>query len=122
MDPRRTILVLAGAAGSFALMLRVGHRNPSVVLMVLFSIWVLSPFAALIFAGRASKSWPVLAQNALLAVTLFVTLGSLAIYADVAFGTPWAKPASGFLMVPLVSWALIAIVILTARFGGRDAR
>jgi hypothetical protein len=40
------IAVLAGAGGSIGMTLRVGHRNNSRVLLVLFGIWVLSPFIA----------------------------------------------------------------------------
>ena len=38
--------VLAGAGGSFGLMLRAGRRNHSRILMVLMAGWVLSPFMA----------------------------------------------------------------------------
>ena len=44
--------VLAGAVGSVGLMLYVGRRNHSRVLLVLFALWVLSPFAALGWAYR----------------------------------------------------------------------
>jgi hypothetical protein len=42
---------------------------------------------------------------------LVLTLGSLAIYGEVAFGPPRAKPAAVFLMVPLASWLIMAVVI-----------
>lgn len=42
------IAVVAGAGGSIGLMLWAGHRNPSRLLIVLFAIWVLSPFVALV--------------------------------------------------------------------------
>ena len=42
---------------------------------------------------------------------------------DVAFGRPRAKPAFVFLVVPLASWLLIAIVIpIAARMSGRLSR
>ena len=40
-------------------------------------------------------------------VMLILALGSVAIYADVAFGPPREKPAFVFLVVPLASWLLI---------------
>ena len=49
------LATVAGAAGSIGLMLRVGHRNDSTIpllLLVLFTGWVLSPFVALLLAER----------------------------------------------------------------------
>jgi len=114
-----TIAVVAGAGGSTGLMLRVGHRNRSLILLALFGIWVLSPFIALVLASVVSKRWPVITRAALYSVMLVLTLGSLAIYADVAFGPPRAKPAFVFLVVPLASWLLIAIVVPVAAFVSR---
>src|SRR6266446_2284751 len=114
------IVVLAGAGVSVALILRVGHRNNSRVLIALFGIWVLSPSVALLWANLVSKCWPVLTRTTLYSLMLILTLGSLAIYANVAFGPPRAKPAFEFLVVPLVSWLLIAIVVpIAAMISGR---
>ena len=113
------IAVLAGAAASIGFTLRVGHRNNSRVLLVLFGTWVLSPFIALVWANVVSKRWPALARTTLYTVMLVLTLGSLAIYGDVAFGPPRAKPAFVFLVVPLASWLLIAIAVATAKISGK---
>jgi hypothetical protein len=107
--------VVVGAVGSAALMLHVGSRNPSSVLMVLFAGWVLSPFIALGFADRASTRWPPAARALLNGLGLIVTLGSLAIYASVDLRRP-AQPAFMFLVVPLVSWLLVAGVVTAATF------
>ena len=82
------IAVLAGAAGSFGLMLHAGRRNDSRILLVLFTIWVLSPFVALVLADVVSKRWSVLTRATLHSVMLVLTLGSLAIYGDAALGPP----------------------------------
>src|SRR5882672_8229229 len=76
------VAVVVGAGGSLALMLRVGHRNKSGLLLVLFAIWVLSPFVALASANAISKRWPVLTQATLYTGMLVITLGSLAIYGE----------------------------------------
>jgi hypothetical protein len=113
------IALLAGAAGSVGFMLHVGHRNDAVipvVLLIFFTIWVLSPFAALLLADRVAKRWSRLSRAALHGVMLVVTLGSLAIYRAVALGPPRPKPAAGFLLVPLGSWLLMAIVVPFAAF------
>ena len=59
------IAVVAGALGSVGLMLWVGHRNSSRVLVVLFAIWDLSPFIALVLADIVSKRWSVLTRATL---------------------------------------------------------
>ncbi|HUE24409.1 MAG TPA: hypothetical protein VMQ86_22190 [Bryobacteraceae bacterium] len=82
--------------------------------MVLFAVWVLSPFMALVAAGAVSKRWPVLTRAALYTLTLVLTLGSWAIYGYVALGPPRAKTAAVFVVVPPASWLLIAIVVPVA--------
>lgn len=94
------IAVLAGAGGSVGLMLRVGRHNDSRILLVLFAIWVLSPFVALVVANAVSKRWSVLTRATLYGVMLILPLGSLVIYGNVALGPPRAKPAFLFLVVP----------------------
>jgi hypothetical protein len=117
------IAVLAGAVGSAGLMLRAGHRNNSRILLIMFALWVLSPFMALVLANVVSKRWSVLTRATLHSVMLVLTLGSLAIYGDVALGPPRAKTAFVFLVVPPASWLLIAIVVpIAALISGRLSR
>ncbi|MGA8027450.1 MAG: hypothetical protein WB992_09905 [Bryobacteraceae bacterium] len=104
------IALLVGAAGSIGLMLQVSHRNHSRILLVLFAIWVLSPFMVLAFADVVSKRWPVLTRATTYSLMLVLTLASLAIYGEVALKPP-RKLASVFLVVPLASWLLIAILV-----------
>ena len=73
------IAVAAGTVGSLGLMLRADQRTPR-FLLVLFFIWVASPFVALAWANVVSRSWQVLTRGALYGVTLLVALGSLAFY------------------------------------------
>ena len=105
------VAVLAGAVGSMALTLRAGRRNDSRLLLLLFAIWVLSPFVALAMTYVVSKRWSVPTQTTLYSVTLVITLASLSIYGDVVLGTPRAKPAFAFLIVPLLAWLLIGSVV-----------
>ena len=114
---------LAGAAGSVGLMLHAGSHQNSRILLLLFVVWVLSPFVAAVLANVVSKRWSVLTRATLNVVTLVLTLGSLAIYGDVSFGHPRAKIGFVFLVVPLASWLLIAIVVPIAAFiSGRLSR
>lgn len=104
------IAVLAGAAGSIGLMLRAGQRSPR-ILLVLFAIWVLSPFVALVLAHVVSKRWSVPTRATLYSVMLVATLGSLAIYGEDALRPRKAQPAFVYVAVPPASWLLTAIVV-----------
>jgi hypothetical protein len=101
--------VLAGAAGSVGMMLYAGRRNPSRFLLLLFAVWVLAPFVALVWAHVGSKSWPFLQRTTLYRLMLVVSLASLTIYGEVALGRFNVKTAFPFLAVPAASWLLIAI-------------
>lgn len=117
------IAVLAGAVGSAGLMLHAGHNNPSRLLLVLFALWVLYPFMALVLANMVSKRWSVVTRTALYTVMLVLTVGSLAIYGDVALGPPRPKTAFVFVVVPPASWLLIGIVLpIAALISGRPSR
>ena len=104
------IAVLAGAVVSLGFLLRAGRRTPR-FLLVLFVLWVLSPFMALVWSNMVSKRSSVVTRATLYTVMLVLTLGSLAIYGDVAFGYATAKVGFVFLVVPLASWLLIAIAV-----------
>jgi hypothetical protein len=114
--------VVFGAGGSVGLMLLVGHRNPSRLLIALFVIWDLSPFVALVLADMVSKRWSAITRAALYGVMLILTLASLAFYADVAL-RPRSQPAFRFLVVPLGSWLLMTIAVpIAALISGRPSR
>jgi hypothetical protein len=110
------IAALAGAASSLGLMLYAGRHQNSRILLLLFAGWVLSPFMAAVLANVVSQRWPVFTRATLNVTMLVLTLGSVAIYGDAAFGHPRAKIGFIFLMVPLASWLLIAVVVPIAAF------
>ena len=105
------LVMLAGALVSLGLMFYVGRRQPSLFLMVLFTGSVLGPYAGLLVADRASSRWSAPARLALVSVMLTSTIGSVALYAFVVLGPPRPKPAFYFLVVPVATWLLAAIVI-----------
>jgi len=106
------IAVVVGATGSLALMLYIGRRNPSFLLLVLFTGWVLSPFVALLLANRVARLRRI-PKGAFDALAFFLSFGSLAIYATVYVTSP-PKPAFWFLVVPFGSWLLLGITALVA--------
>jgi hypothetical protein len=110
------VAVVAGAAGSVGLMFRASQHPPR-VLLVLFTIWVLSPFVALLWANLISKRWSAVTRAMLYGTTLIVTLSSMSIYADFVHVKPAGSPnAFLWVIVPPVSWAFIAIVVSLAAF------
>jgi len=118
-----TLLVLfAGTAASLILMFRVGRNNPSVILLALFTIWVLCPFVALACATLVSGHWPGRLRALLYGGSLLLTTASVAAYAAVALGPPKPKPAAMFLVTPFVSWLLIAMAGLSFRRSLRSSR
>ena len=109
----RTVALMAvvvGAAGSVALMLREGQRSDSIVLLILFTIWVLSPFVALLLANTVSKRWSVLTRMTLYSVMLILSMSSLTIYGILALRPPSSTPAFVFVVVPLGSWLLMMVL------------
>ena len=112
------ILVGVGAAGSLSLMLREGGRTPR-FLLVLFVIWVLAPFAALLWANILSKGWADLTRVALYGVTLVLTVCSLAIYGGVISPPARSPHAFIFVAVPPASCLLMIIVIVSAELISR---
>jgi hypothetical protein len=95
------IAAVAGAVGSVALTLRAGKSSPR-LLLVLFVLWVLSPFAALAWANIVSIRWADLTRTTLCGVTLIITLGSLAIYSGFVSPPAGSAHAFVFVVVPLV--------------------
>jgi hypothetical protein len=111
------VALIAGAAGSVGFMLHVGHRNNSLVLLMLFGIWVLSPFIALVLANAFWKPGSVLTRATSYSVMLVVAMGSLAINGYFALRPRTAKPAGIFLVVPLASWLFIAADVARRNVG-----
>ncbi len=115
------IAALAGAVGSYAFMLRAGHRNKSLLLLGLFTIWVLSPYAALVLAWMKAERWSALTRRALYVVMPVLSLVSLAVYAVAAVRPP-RQAAAVFLLIPAASWLEIAIVPIVAIVYARRSR
>ena len=108
------VALLIGAAGSVGFTLRAGQRNPSRLLIALFVVWVLSPFIAMLFGNFIFKDWAVLTRATLYSAALILSLVSLAIYGQVALGPPRAKTAFVFVVVPPISWLLMALAVSVA--------
>jgi len=109
----RTVVLatlLVGAAGSLYFMFNAGRNQKSFFLIACFTIWVLSPFIALLTIV-ISKRWSISARMTFFLLILFITVGSLVSYSGSLnlFGAK--PPAFKFLIVPLVSWLIIVTAI-----------
>jgi hypothetical protein len=107
------IALVAGAAGSVLLMMRAGARQPSILLILLFTGWVLSPFVALGLANVQSPNWQPITRTALYGVMLGVSFISLSVYTLHAL-IPGMKAGFIYLVVPAACWVLIALALTTA--------
>ena len=107
------VAVGAGAGGSLVFLLHAG-RSPALVLVLIMSAWVLSPFAALAVAGAISTRWSAPTRSALSWVMLALPLGSLVVYGVDFLHPPAVQRAFVFVVVPPVSWLLIAVAITSA--------
>ena len=111
------IAMVAGAAGSLALLLRASTHTPR-FLLALFVLWVLSPFAMLAWANT-TKRWSPGTRVTLCWVTLILALGSLPIYAGLIPRPAGTRLAFVFLMVPLASWVLLILALSVAALASR---
>ena len=114
LRPIALAVVAVGAVGSLYLMFSASRHQNSIILIALFTGWVLSPFVGLFITNKFSNRWTGNARSSLYWLMIILTIFSLVAYGG-AFNTPRTKNAFVFLVVPLISWLLIAIVILIAR-------
>ena len=94
-------------------MMRAGARQPSILLLSLFTGWVLSPFIALALANVWSPNWQPITRTALYGVMLGVSFISLSVYTLHAL-IPSMKAGFIYLVVPAGCWVLIALALTTA--------
>lgn len=110
-----------GAITSLALMLRAAHHQRSIILVLLFAGWVLSPFFGLGYAYLSSKRWLRSARVVFYVLTVLIVLGCPAVYAGVAFGRTSLKMGFVFLVIPFVCWLLIGFLVCVALLSSRKA-
>ena len=104
------IVLFAGAISSLVLMFNAGHNQKSILLILLFTGWVLSPFIGLFIADMISKNWLSKTRLTIHLLIIFITVASLIFYSE-TLKIPGTKPAFKFLIVPLISWVLILIIV-----------
>jgi hypothetical protein len=115
------IALIVGAAGSIVLMMRAGARQRSIILILLFAGWVLSPFLALALANLRASRWPARVRTSLYAAMIGVSALSLAIYGMHAVRGVM-KAGFVYLVVPAMAWLLIAVALGANALAARGQR
>jgi hypothetical protein len=110
----RAGLWIAGT-GSLACTLYAGRHNNSIVLIVLFAAWVVSPFAGLWLAERSAERAPAGIAASIRSSALVIMVFSLAIYGAAAIQGPSHQTTFAFLAVPAASWLAIVPLLIAAR-------
>jgi len=109
---------IIGAVGSLGFLLSAG-RNTPLLLLILFVGWVALPFVVLASAAMLSERWSAFTRSALLAVSILVTIGSLAVYCYFTLWPLESTPARTWLIVPGVAVIVIAMIPIAVRLTRR---
>ena len=92
-------------------MLFASRENRHYEITALFIVWVAAPFVLLWVADRASKHWPRLVNTTLSWLMLLVACVTLAAYVRRIVRPPAAQAAFVFVLVPPMSWLVIALAL-----------
>ena len=109
------VTTLGAASASVLFLLEAGRRQSSGILLALFLGWTLSPFVAQAIANMTSSRWPALTRTTLYTLMIVVAAASVVIYAAAAHGTLRMKVGTIFLVVPFLSWLLLATAVPLAK-------
>lgn len=113
------LALVIGCVGSVVLLLRASE-HPPVSLILLFIVWVSSPFVALAAGHVLSAKWSVATRTALYVMMVVVAIVSLAAYANAGPGPGHPRTRVFlFVLVPPAAWALAAIGIGAAAMASR---
>jgi hypothetical protein len=119
--PVVTLVLVTSIVGAMVSMFAVGHRQPSVILMAMFFVWVLSPYVALWLANVRAADWNPPPRRQLQYATVLISLAALGRYLWVLVWPVVHQPASTFMIVPFISWLVVAMVITLTERQARSA-
>jgi hypothetical protein len=112
-------LLLVGSIGSLYFMFNVGRNQKSIILLLLFTGWVLSPFVGLLIANSSSNRWFAM-RKLIYWLMIVLPIASLAAYSGILL-PPDVKPAFIFLVFPLASWlVLLAAYLITRNISNKN--
>jgi hypothetical protein len=103
------LLTFGGAAASFVLVLTAGKQNHSFWLRAIFLAWVLLPFLEMFVIFLISRRWNWAARKTICWLVLFLSAGSLFVYAELQ-GIWGTRPAAVFLVTPFFTLAALSLI------------
>jgi len=109
------LLILLSALWSLECTVYAGAHNPSLLLRVLFVIWVVSPFGG---ADRLVKAYGGRQPNAGFnpaPAGAIACVAAAALLTEGTIGVVLRQRAAPFLLVPAGLWAILALLALAAR-------
>jgi hypothetical protein len=110
-----TLTTTAAALGGLVAMFLIGRHQRSILLIVMFAVWVLSPLVALVLINARARAWNPPAHRTFQYATILISGVAFIRYVWVVVRPLTAQPASTFLIVPLVSWIAIGVAAAVAR-------
>lgn len=100
------VLTVMSAMASLYFMAIAGRRQQSIFLIAVFTLWVMAPFAGMLWINKASQNWPLRRRNQFCLMMVFISISSVIAY-SLGIRPQDAKPAFTYLVFPSLSWALI---------------
>ena len=107
-------ILLIGTMGSLYFLFKTGSNQKSILLLGLFTAWVLSPFLGLLFTYRLSKRWTEKMSTRIYWTIIILTAISLTVYSGI-LKLSQTPPAFIFLFLPFLLWLIISIILLIAK-------
>ena len=108
------MLTVIAAVASLRVMYSVGSNQQSILLIALFTGWVLSAFFAMLVVNLVSSRLNDKPQLLAHILIIILNLASVVAYSGV-FSIPDTRPAAIFLIVPLGTWVVIGIGFLVLK-------
>jgi len=106
--------LFVGTIGSLYFMLNVGSNQKSIILVGLFTVWVMSPFVGLFVATLLNKLQSGIINSRYYLTMIVLSIVSLIAYSGILTPTQ-TKPAFTFLVVPFLSWLIILTIIFITK-------
>lgn len=113
------VVLVVAALASLGFTLYTGRHNASMLLIALFAVWVVAPFAGFFVVLRLAEGHAPGIRKAMHAGAMVIALSSAVVYAAVTFGANPMHTAFPFLAVPAASWLGILPLMVAARFASK---
>ncbi len=110
------LVALVAAVGSLYFMFNTGRKQNSVILLGLFTGWVLSPYLGFFLLHKIFNRATIPFHNIIYLFIIFFSIVSFIAYSG-TLTMPGTKPAFIFLIVPLIEWfGILTIFFIGKKF------